>query len=470
MNVPQRVSAYWYLFRLLTMPARYQYWILIASIGCAVPGVVGQVLGYWWLWIPAVILFAIWVFNAALVIHGQLLVMASNRSLNLLPGMRQRALVIHLAAMSLVSVPLALFQFMKGEALVASLIGSWTLCSLLSFGFIASLVFSLQYGLLLLWLCGWGFYQLVWPLGIPLWLYCGIAAVAWWLYIRWWLRWLPPKQIGNPFMVATWASMQERSQNAFAGQGILVDTGARLLRLFPARKVTPGDVCMHLLMGGAGSLLERLMNWLILIAVVVLIFLLCRVVGVAGVLKDIAEVLVIICFWGFLSGAGLGFVMWMYQNLGRVWLNFPGSRSALFNAIERRYLQGLLLDSVLFCCVGLVVLRLMYSGSYPDMPLLLWGSCYFVLVLTFWWFYFQYAWLVYCRTHGSIQWWNFAMFLGLIGQLVVAGGSWWLVEHRGLSPELVAALLALAFLLSGLVLRPLAQSASVRMSFARRAH
>ncbi|MEN0035785.1 MAG: hypothetical protein AAGC78_01905 [Cellvibrio sp.] len=470
MSAPRIVSAYWQLFRLLTMPARYQFWILIGSLGCVLLGAVGSVLGYAWFWIPAPVLFGIWFFNAALVIHGQLLVLASNRSLNLLPNVRQRALVIHFAIIILISVALTLLQFMKGEALAASVIGSWTLCSLLSFGFIASLVFSPQYGLLLLWLFSWGFYRLIWPLWIPLWCYSCVAVIAWWVYIRWWLRWLPEKRISNPFMVATWETLQQRSQNASGGQGILVGVAQRWLRFFPAKNASPQDAYIYLLMGGAGSRLARLVNWLVALVILMLVFSLCRIFGISNVLQDLAQVAAVICVWGFLGGAGLGFIMWMYHNLGRTWLYFPGSRAALFKAIERRYLQVLLLDALLFCVAGFLVVQLIYPDLYLDRSSLLRGAYYFVLVLSFWWFYFQCAWLVYCRTHGSVQWWNFAVFLYVIGQLMLAGCCWWLVEKNGQSPESLVMILVLGFLLFGLALRPIAQAASLRINFSRRAH
>ena len=470
MSSLQEVRAYWQLFRLLTMPARYQYWLLIIGIGFAALGALGGVFGYWWLWIPAPALFGVWLFTAGLIIHGQLLSVASNRSFNLLPGVRQRALVIHLAVLSLVSGLLALLQLIKGEPLVASLIGSWAICSLLSFGFIASLVLSPQYGLLLLWLFGWVFYKWVWPLGMPLWLYLCVAVIAWWLYARWWLQWLPEKRIANPFMAATWGAMQLSKQNLFAGRGAFVGIGRRLLRLAPLREVSSKEVYINLLLGGAGSLLERLVNWLVIPAVLALVWLLCFVFDITGVVKDLAEVAVAISFWAFLSGAGLGFIMWMYHNLGRAWLYFQGNRVALFKAIERRYLQNLLLDSVVFCSLSAIALWWLYPDLSLGFSHLLWSSLYFVLVLGFWWFYFQCAWLVYCWTHGSVQWWSFAVFLGVIGQLMSAGFCWWLVAQRGQALEALVLIFACGFLLLGSVLRPFARVASARMNFARRPH
>lgn len=470
MSAQQTASTYWHLFRLLTMPARYQYWLLIISIGCALLGALGALVGYWWLWIPAAALFSVWFFTAGLIIHGQLLVVASNRSLSLLRSIRQRALVIHVATLSLVSVLPALLQIVKGEALIDSLVVSWVLCSLMSFGFIACLVWSPQFGLLLLWVVGWGFYKLVWPLGVPLWLYFGVAVIAWWLYARWWLRWLPAKRIDNPFMMASWGTMQVRVQISFVGQGLFIGVKRRLLRLIVAREPSPRDLYASLLTGGAVSLPGRLVNWLTFTVILLLVWLLAYVFGAMGFFNDMIGIVGPIMFWVFLSGAGMGFIMWMYHNLARAWLYFPGSRSTLFRAIEWRYLQCLLMDSTLFCLLGAVVFKAVFPDVYEEISLLLWLPLYFLLVLGFWWFFFQCGWLVYCYTHGSVQWWSFAVFLGVIGQLVLAGSCWWLVEQGVQAPETLAFMLVIVFLALGLVLRPLAQVASRRMSFARRPH
>lgn len=468
MNSVLSLNSYWYLFRLLAMPARYQYWLLVMSIGCALLGALGGLFGYWWLWIPAAALFPVWLFTAILVIHGQLLAVASSRSLNLLRSIRQRALVIHLGMLGLVSVLLALLQIIKGEALISSLVGTWVLCSLASFGFIAALVLSPRYGLLLLWLVGWGFYKFVWPLGLPLWLYLSTAVIGWWFYARWWLQWRPERRIDNPFMMASWGTMQLRTQNLFAGQVAFIGMKRRLIQLLIAREPSPRDVYLNLLMGGVVSLTGRLINWLAFVAILISVWLLSYVFGAMGLFNDLIGIVGVVMFWAFLSGAGAGFIMWMYHNLARAWLYFPGSRSGLFRAIEWRYLQCLLMDSTLFCLLGAVVFRTVFPDVYVEISLLLWLPLYFLLVLGFWWFYFQCGWLVYCYTHGSVQWWSFVVFLGVVGQLVLAGICWWLVAQGVQPPENLAFTLVIIFLVLVLLLRPLAQIASQRLSFARR--
>jgi hypothetical protein len=469
MSIHSNVNAYWQLFRLLAMPSRYQYWFLLMSIGCALLGVLAWPFGYWWLGLPSVAFFGLWLVFAGLVIHGQLLAVASNRSLGLLHSIRRRALVIHALIMTLIAVILGLLQVLRGEALISSLVVSWALCSLVSFGFVASLVWSPQYGLFILYLLGIGLYYVVWSLlNLPVWLYLGVAVLAWWVYARWWLQWRPKKRINNPFMAVTWGARQ-RTHKPSSVWRTYSGVKRRLLLPLVNLESSPRDLYMSLLMGGATSPLNRLINWLVFTAFFILIWLLFYTFAGMGVLYDMVSAFSGLMFWGFLCGAGMGFIMWMYHNLARAWLYFPDDRCALFRAIEWRYLQCLLMDSALFCLLGAGVLRVGFSQLYTEISLLLWLPLYFLIVVSFWWLYFQCVWLLYCYTQGSLKWWSFAIVFGVAAQLMLAASVWWLVEWRGQALEHLAILFILSFLLLSLALRPLAQKASRRMTFARRA-
>lgn len=98
MNTRTHFAGYWQLFRFLTMPARYQYWTLNLGLISGVLALGAVALGTkTWLIVLPLAIFAIWLFNAMIMLHGQLLAVASSRTLNLLPLTRRRALLIHFA-------------------------------------------------------------------------------------------------------------------------------------------------------------------------------------------------------------------------------------------------------------------------------------------------------------------------------------------------------------------------------------
>lgn len=469
MSLHSTVSAYWHLFRLLAMPSRYQYWLLVMGIGCALLGLVAWPFGYGWLSLLGIAFLGVWLAISGMLIHGQLLVVASNRTLILLHGMRRRALVVHALMVALIAVVLALLHTLKGGDLISSLIVSWALCSLVSFGFVGSLVWSPQYGMLISYLLGIGLWYVVWfLLDLPAWLYLGVAVVAWWVYARWWLQWRPEKRIHSPFMAVTWGAMT-RNHSPSIGWHIVGDVKRYLLRLFVTTEPSPHTLFLTLLMGGEASLVNRLINWLFIVVLLISVWLLSYAFGGMGVLSDLVNAFGELLYWVFLCCAGMGFLMRMYHNLARAWLYFPNHRCALFRVIESRYLQCLLMDSVMFCLLGALVVQIGFPELRTNTLLVVWFPLYFLIVVSFWWFYFQCAWLMYCYTQGSLKGWSAAIVSGVNAQLMLSAGVWWLVEQRGHSLEYLAILVIVIFLLLSLALRPLAQKASRRMTFARRA-
>ncbi len=469
MSIHSNINAYWQLFRLLAMPSRYQYWLLVMGIGCGLLGLLAWPFGYWWFALPSIGFLGVWLAISGMVIHGQLLAVASNRTLILLHAIRRRALVVHALMVALIAVVLAFLHTLKGGDLISSLIVSWALCSLVSFGFVASLVWSPQYALLISYLLGIGFWYVVWfLLDLPVWLYLGVAVVAWWSYARWWLQWLPANRIHSPFVAVTLIAMTRNHSSSIRWR-IVDNLKHYLSRMFVGTQSSPRDLYLSLLMGGEVGLLNRLMSRVVLTAIVILAwFFLYARVG-KGSVNDVLDIFLALMFLAFFCGAGMAFIVWMYHNLARTWLYFPRDRCALFRAIEWRYLQCLLMDSVLFCLLGAVVLVSGFSELNVDISSPLWLPLYFLLVVSFWWFYFQCAWLVYCYSQGSLKWWSFANTFVVAFQLMLAAGGWWWVKQSGQSLKHVAILLIVIFFLLSVALRPLAQKASRRMTFARRA-
>ncbi len=169
-------SQYWHLFRWLMIPARYHYWLFILSMVVTVIAVFSVAVGSWFnvgdwrlvfvgIW---AIVFSLWLCFSVLVLHGQLLSLPSNRQLRLIPGVRQRALIIHLVVLTIMAILFTAFQFcVKGmEFAFDRVILNWSIFSFFSVVFLLCLKWFANFSLLAVWFFGMVFSDFVWPLDL----------------------------------------------------------------------------------------------------------------------------------------------------------------------------------------------------------------------------------------------------------------------------------------------------------------
>lgn len=461
-------SQYWHLFRWMMMPARYHYWLFMLSLVVTVIAVFSVAVGSWlnvgdWrlvfvgVW---AIVFSIWSFSAVLVLHGQLMSLPSNRQLRLMPGVRQRALVIHWVVLTIMAILLTACQHFLKEMkfTLDSVIFNWSLFSLASVIFLLCLKWFGSFSLLcfgLFWMVASIF---VVPFDISPWLFfvLGLAASVGFSY--WWLRWFPAKKIENIFLLRNWQSTQLAASNNW--------TKLPINMLAPRIKdmYTPVSLYLHLLNGVTGNALSRVIIWLMIGGCCVLgISLLIALFDYGGVLRDMAHVAIPITLWTFLSSAGMGYFTGLFASIGRVWFYFPGTRAELLSAVEKNFMLSLVIDLFFVC----VLTALACYWVFPEYLLIKWVVFYCLLVLGVNWLLFHFVWYLYCRTQGSSNLLGVAIFFIIITQIFLAGICWSLVSGGKISADLIMLGVISCCLLGTLLLRSYAKKATPNMSFAR---
>lgn len=461
-------SQYWHLFRWLMIPARYHYWLFMLSLVVTVIAVFSVVVGSWlnvgdwrlvFIGVWAVV-FALWSFSAVLVLHGQILSLPSNKQLRLMPGVRQRALVIHWVVLAIMAILLTACQYylMGMEFSLARVILNWAFFSLGSIIFLFCLKWFANFSMLAIWIVGMGFSTYIWPLNISTWLLSILALAAWLGFSYWWLQWLPSKKIENIFLLRNWQSVQRTSSNNWFVLPI------NMLAPRIKNSYTSASLYMHLLNGVTGNAVSRVIIWLIIGSFCVLgIILWITLFNFAGVLLDIAQIAIPITLWTFLSSAGMGYFTGLFASVGRVWFYFPGTRAELLSAVEKNFMLSLVIDLFFVC----VLTGLACYWVFPEYLLIKWIVLYCLLVLVVNWLLFHFVWYLYCRTQGNSNLLGVAIFFIIMAQIFLAGVGWSLVSGGKISAELLMLGAIVFCFLGGLLLRGFAKKATKSVSFAR---
>ena len=460
-------SQYWHLFRWLMIPARYHYWLFMLSVVVTVVAVFSAVIGSlltvgnWRLVFVGIwaIVFSIWSFSAVLILHGQLMSLPSNRQLRLMPGVRERALMIHWLVLTIMAILFTVCQYYlkQMEFTLASVILNWSFFSFSSVTFLLCLKWFASFSLFVVWFFGMGFSVFIWPLNISPWLLLACALVIWLGFSYWWLRWLPVQKIENIFLLRNWQSLQCTSFNHWFKLPINM--------LAPRIKVNynSASLYLHYLNGVTGSVVSRVAIWLLMGFFSVLGLSVIVLLGHGGAMRDIAQVAIPITLWTFLSSAGMGYFTGLFTRVGRVWFYFPGTRSELLSATENNFVSLLLID-LLFVCA---LIGLACYWVYPEYLQIKWVVLYCLLVLTVNCALFYFIWYLYCRTQGSSNLLGVAIFFVIVAQTSLAGFSWWVVSSGQISAELLISGATFCCFSGALVLRAYAKKATPNMCFAR---
>ncbi len=466
MNGMAALNGYWKLVRWLVLPERYHYWLfmfsLMVSIVTAISGVSGLLNGHiigvlvivFW-----AIVFTLWFSISLLMMHGQLLLMASNRQLYLLPGVRIRALTVYWLVITAMAVLLTVGQWvlMDTALSITGFVFNWSLCVLASVVFLWCLTFFSTFALLVFWGLCMLFSRFVWPLELSPWVMLVLALSALIGFSYWWLRWVPAKKYTNIFLMSNWQEFQKTASMPW----LTISTKLGLLK--KVSHPEPTSLFRYLLYGRMGNFGLRVLIWLLMTGVVLLCAELLAMNGYSAWLTEMMRVLIPITLWGYLCG-GLGFFMRLYSNLGRVWLYFPGSRKMQFVVIERYFMLLMLVDLVFICLLASVACY----WVYPEYLQLQWVIFYCLLVGGLNWLLFQMAWWLYCRTQGSNNWLGIATFFVIFVQVFVAGLCFGLVFSGSISAQAMMSGVIMFCILSAFLLRQRMLRTSQNMSFSRR--
>jgi|GEM_PF-5776009 len=467
MNTPPSLNSYWQLFRWLMLPARYHYWLFIFFLAMSGVALVGAIFGLLNMQTDGVLLVGLWVtafmlwFSVSiLVLHGQLLVLASNRQLHLLPGLRSRALALHLLALTLIAVFITAWGCIlkDNELSVAGFVFNWALCVLASIIFLLCLIWFSSVALIAIWLMSIIVAKFFWPLGLSPWLLLIVALLAWVGFGYWWLRWAPAKKFNNMFLMRNW---QNFPKSAFNPPSLLP---ARLRQLGAIITPSTSSLFHNLLNGGAGSVPRRVMVGLGSNVVGLIAFGFLMQMKHSEPLGEFLRVLIPVALWAYISGAGLRFFIRLYANLGRAWLYFPGTRAALFGATEKYFIWLILLDLVMISLLA----GIGCYWIYPDYLQLKWLVIYCMLAISVNWLVFHFGWWLYCYTKGSNSWLGVASLFILIVQIFISGLCWRLVVDGHLALEILLSGIVVSCLSIGFLLRSRALHASLGMTFSRR--
>jgi hypothetical protein len=456
-------SQYWHLFRWLMIPERYHYWLFMLSMVVSVVAVFSVVagsllkIGDWHLVIVGIwaVVFSLWFFRAVFVLHGQLLSLPSNRQLRLIPGVRQRALVIHWVVVTIMTLLFTACQYFlkEMEFTLSGVIVNWTLFSLAS----VILLLCLKFSLLGAWFFGMVFSAYIWPLGISPWLLLLLSFVVCISLSYWWLRWLPVQKIDNIFLMSNWQALQRTSLNHW--------TKLPINMLAPRFKnnYTTASLYVHLLNGVTGIVVSRVIIWLLMSSFAILSFSLIALLGYGGAMRDMAQVAILITLWVFLSSAGMGYFTGLFANIGRVWFYFPGTRAELLRVVEKNFMSLMLIDLFFICAlIGLACYWVL-----PEYLQVKWVLLYGLLVLALNWALFHFVWYLHCRTQGSSNSLGAAIFFIIMMQIFLSGVSWSLVSGGNINAELLAMGAIVCCFLGAIFMRAYAQKATPKMCFAQ---
>lgn len=403
------LQQYWQLVRALWFPLWFVRWLAAAEVGLlAIGGLV-----FWWTGQPVVFMVAVGiglvlVITVGILVPGQILALVSSKQLCWLPGLRIKVCILLVCFCVLLSLAssgwlvamkpdsrdfIALFSvaflFLSFVSIVMLISGAY-------FGFLQVLITAF------VWMASIVAEQL---LRIELLVSWCLTAIIWIVFYLWWRQWQPRKYLVN-YMTLSQVEIKVLQEQQ---PGLMQSLSYYL-------SSPPGSLAGTLLLttsDGIATLIKRELGYFLLIVLTAaLTFFLLRKVP-QEFLNHMALVLMVVYF----LSRSFQLQMFYYRNLYRVWLIFGGTRTKIFNYIEKQFAAHM---AVIFfpAMIAAILLNYFLGDAGINRVVLLFAGLISVLLLAQ---LFYISLIVYIKSTASVIWLNWLVaILTICFMLVMA--------------------------------------------------